>query len=191
MKHFILLFALFFSSLTFSQVSASFEPRFSFGLYHQLDTDFNLSPRLEMVYELPRDDIGSFAIGVAGEVSRFDGGKVGRYIPRFGYNARGLSIGNKKEIFFDYAAYFGAGWTFRDFGEDFADDMGNQNYSYFGFEVSNEIAFFMNDWFSLNVKGVFSQRGDLTRRDVEDPLGLVDEFDWRFNLFAGVKIYIR
>lgn len=196
MKNLLITFTLLLSINTFAQFSGLRldEPRISFGLYQDgsLAVDnhkngnspFTADVRFEVMIEGEYNEIGSFLLGITTEYADLSEFNFVRYGLQSGYNFRNqrLVIGNLKSPEFDYAIYGGFGVIMRNFPED------NQNYM--SLELTNELAYFFTEWFSVNLKGTLMQRGDLAEK-YGDSSGSYRPWNWEFNGYVGLKFYLN
>lgn len=196
MKNLLITFALLLSFNTFAQFSGLRldEPRISLGLYQDGslavakeehgNSPFTTDVRLEIMLEGEYNGIGSFLLGITTEYADLSEFNFARYGIQLGYNFRNqrIVIGNLKSPEFDYAIYGGAGVIMRNFPED------NQNYT--SLELTNELAYFFTEWFSVNLKGTLMQRGDLAEK-YGDSSGSYRPWDWEFNGYVGLKLYLN
>jgi len=180
--------------LTFSISSAQVageDPRLSFSLYQDIKLamtidDYGNEPftpdvRFEFMMEGDYDGTGSLVIGLTFEYADLYEFNFTRYDLQGGYNFRN----NKLPFnlgYFDNAIYGGAGVIIRNFPED--------NLSYISLEITDDFAIFLTKWLSLNLKTTLMQRGDLAAK-YDDPSGSYRPWEWRLNVYGGLKAYIN
>jgi hypothetical protein len=193
MKNFLFLIVLSFSTLSFSQIAGE-DARISFGLYqdgrllflgdNNGNDPFTLNGRFEFMMEsdLKRGQIGSFLLGGTVEYADLSEFDFLRYGVQGGYNFRNnyMKLPLIGEFYYDNALYVGIGNILR--------GLPDSN-SYISLELTNETQVFLTKWLSLNLKLTFMQRGDLEARYGDDK-GSFRPWDWAFNGYGGVKIYL-
>lgn len=191
MKRFIVLIIALIVAPNLTHGQFDKESRISFGLYQDVglalqeddygNTPFTTDVRFEVMLGGYYDGTGSLEIGVTVEYADLSVHNFFRYGVQGGYNFRNYKI-PFTQLEFDNAVYVGAGVIIRNFPED--------NQSYMSFEISDEVAFQITDFLSINLKGTLMQRGDLAYA-YGDPSGSYRPWDWRFNGYFGLKFYLN
>ena len=189
-KIILILIPLLTINLCSAQISGT-DSRVSFGLYQDVklatikdnygNTPFTTDVRFEFMMEGESHGSGSGLIGLTFEYADLSDVSFVRFGIQGGYNFR-----NYRLLFglgyFDNAIYIGAGAIIR--------DIANNNQGNMSIELTDDFTIFLTKWLSLNLKSTLMQRGDLAYM-YGDISGSYRPWEWRINLYAGVKMYIN
>ena len=178
------------SLTSYAQVGGT-KPKMSFGLFQDGplavksddhgNTPFTTDIRFEFMMGGNYDGTGSLEIGITIEYADLSVHNFVRYGVQGGYNFRNYRLPFNLG-YFDNGIYIGAGAIIRNYPTD--------NGSYMSFELSDDFAIYLTRYLSLNLKGTLMQRGDLGYA-YDDPSGSYRPWDWKPNLYFGVKFYIN
>jgi hypothetical protein len=187
MRKFILTLLILSYSLTSSAQGTQGDPRgsISFGLFQDValalwEDDNGIEPftldfRVEVMLQGNQQDVGFMVLGVTYEYADLADFHFIRYGVQGGYTFNQLSLFGLFDI--EVTPMVGAGIIHRD------------PTPWISLEASIDFTYRVTDWFAINVKPTMMQRGDLTI--FNDKSANLNPFDWKPNVYAGVKFYIN